>query len=222
MTDVAQSELHPLSGIRKVAARRMVEAWQAPVFHLSVEVVMTEALKVKQVVPTATVTDVITKAVARSLMDHPDVNSRVTEEGILKFASANVGIAVATEKGLTVPVIHLANEKSLEELAQARKEIVTKARDGKLGREDISNGTFSISNLGMMGIDSFDAILNIPQSAILAIGQTSMRYLYNDGDPHWLEAATFTLTCDHRSLDGATAAAFLADLNNNLELPVSK
>lgn len=217
METTESSELIVLSGMKKVAARRMVEAWQAPVFHLQLEVNMTQALKVKQVAEQATVTDVITKSVAQSLIKHPAVNSHVTEEGIVLFREANVGIAVATQKGLTVPVIHSADQRTLSEIAQNRRDVVSRARDGKLTREDISGGTFSISNLGMMGISSFDAILNIPQSAILAVGKTEKKYLHNDGNPEWVDIATFTLTCDHRSLDGATAAAFMSEFKSQLE-----
>lgn len=221
MTEIVDGELFPLQGIRKVAARRMVEAWQSPVFHLTVEVNMTEALKVKQVVSDATVTDVITLATAKALLEHPDVNSHVTEEGIVKFSKANVGIAVATEKGLTVPVIHNVTSLSLSEIAAARKDIVSRAREGKLTRDDINGGTFSISNLGMMAITRFDAILNVPQSAILAIGATEMRQRYNDGNPSWEPMAEFTLTCDHRALDGATAAAFINTMRENIQAVVA-
>lgn len=220
MTELLDGELFPLQGIRKVAARRMVEAWRAPVFHLTVEVNMLEALKVKEFVADATVTDVISLAAGKALQAHPNVNSHVTEEGIVKFAKANVGIAVATEKGLTVPVIHDVTSKSLSEIATARKDAVSRARDGKLTRDDMSGGTFSISNLGMMSITRFDAILNVPQSAILAIGATEMRQRYNDGNSDWQPIAEFTLTCDHRALDGAEAAAFINTLRDNVESKV--
>ena len=207
----------PLQGIRRTAARRMVAAWEAPVFHLSVEVDMSAALAAKGRTPGATVTDVLLASCANILTAHPALNAHYADEAVTTFDEVNLGIAVATDAGLMVPVIQGADRLDVAGLAAARKEIVAKARVGKLGRADISGGTFTISNLGMMGIDRFDAILNVPQVAILAVGSTRQRQLWNDGDPAWRPVAELTLTCDHRAIDGATGAAFLSALHKALE-----
>jgi pyruvate dehydrogenase E2 component (dihydrolipoamide acetyltransferase) len=211
----------PLTGIARTAAKHMTRAWQSPVFHLTVEVDMTEALKVKTIEPSATVTDVIVAAVATALTAYPEVNVHVGVDAIVQFESVNVGIAVASPKGLVVPNIHDAANKSLAELAAARADIVSRARDGALTRADISDGTFTISNLGMMGITRFDAILNVPQAAILAVGATIDRYVGGADNARWAPIAELTLTCDHRALDGATGAKFLGGLKAALEAPVS-
>ena len=212
-----ESIVVPLTGLARTAAKHMVRAWQSPVFHLTVEVDMTEATKVKSVEPTATVTDAIVAAVAAALIEVPEVNVHVGEEELTKFSSANVGIAVASPKGLVVPVVHNADSKNLAELASSRADIVSRAREGALARPDITGGTFTISNLGMMGITRFDAILNAPQAAILAVGATVQRYVGGPDNAQWLPIAEFTLTCDHRALDGATGARFLGALKAQLE-----
>jgi pyruvate dehydrogenase E2 component (dihydrolipoamide acetyltransferase) len=199
----------------------MVRAWQSPVFHLTVEVDMTEAMKVKSVEPSATVTDAIVAAVAGALASVPEVNVHVGEEELTKFSAANVGIAVASPKGLVVPVVHDSGNKSLAELAAARADIVSRAREGALTRADITGGTFTISNLGMMGITRFDAILNVPQAAILAVGATVQRYVGGPDNAQWRPIAEFTLTCDHRALDGATGARFVGELKRLLESPLA-
>jgi len=209
----------PLTGLHRTAAKHMVRAWQSPVFHLTVEVDMTEAMTVKSVEPSATVTDAIVAAVAGALASVPEVNVHVGEEELTKFSAANVGIAVASPKGLVVPVVHDAGKKSLAELAAARADIVSRAREGALTRADITGGTFTISNLGMMGITRFDAILNVPQAAILAVGATVQRYVGGPDNAQWRPIAEFTLTCDHRALDGATGARFVGELKRLLESP---
>ncbi|MEY4367659.1 MAG: hypothetical protein RLZ28_1074 [Actinomycetota bacterium] len=209
-----------LTGIARTAAKHMVRAWQAPVFHLTVEVDMTEATKVKTVEPTATVTDVLVRAAALALAEVPEVNVHVGEEDLMQFSVANVGIAVASPKGLMVPVIQNAGSKSIAELAAARADIVSRAREGALNRNDITGGTFTISNLGMMGITRFDAIVNVPQAAILAVGATLQRYVAGPDSAQWRPIAELTLTCDHRALDGATGARFINALKQNLEAPL--
>ena len=215
-----ETKIIPLSGINRTAAKHMVRAWQAPVFHLTIEVDMTEAMKVKSVQPNATVTDVIVAAAAKALIEVPEVNVHVGEEELVAYSNANVGIAVASPKGLVVPVLHDAANKSLGEIAAARADIVARAREGALTRADITNGTFTISNLGMMGITRFDAILNVPQAAILAVGATVQRYVGGIDNSGWKPIAEFTLTCDHRALDGATGAKFAAALKENLEAAI--
>ncbi len=206
-----------LKGIRRTAARRMVAAWEAPVFHLSVDVDMSRALSIKDRVEGATVTDALLQACARALIAHPALNAHYGEESVTTFDRVNLGMAVATEAGLMVPVIHEADRLDLTGIAQARRDVASRAREGKLGMPDVSGGTFTVSNLGMMGIDRFDAILNVPQVAILAVGSTSQRYVWNGGEPAWRPVAELTLTCDHRAVDGATGAAFLAEVRRHLE-----
>lgn len=210
----------PLKGIRRTAARRMVAAWAAPVFHLTVDVDMTAALSVKDRVATVTVTDVLLAAAARALGAHPQVNAHYDDEVVTSFRDVNLGMAVATEAGLMVPVIHGAQDLDIAAIAAARRDVATRARAGALKMDDVTGGTFTVSNLGMMGIDRFDAILNVPQVAILAVGSTRQRQVFNDGDPQWRPIAEMTLTCDHRAIDGATGAAFLTDLRAHVEDPV--
>jgi len=210
-----------LKGIRRAAARQMTAAWEAPAFHLAVEVDMTRALDVKLVHPGATVTDLLVAVCAQALDEHPDLNAHYTEDGVTTFDEINVGIAVSTAAGLTVPNIHGAQALSIGGVAEVRREVVERARARKLSMGDITGGTFTISNLGMFGIDSFDAIINVPQVAILAVGTTSKRYVWRDNDAQWLPIAILTLTCDHRAVDGATGAAFLARVRELLEGPIA-
>lgn len=195
----------------------MVAAWAAPVFHLTVEVDMTNALRTRESEPTATVTDALLAACAAALRAHPALNAHYADEVVTAFDAVNLGVAVATDAGLTVPVIHGADGLELSALAAARRDVVARARAGKLAMADVSGGTFTVSNLGMMGIDRFDAILNVPQVAILAVGSTRQRQVWNGGDPQWTPIAEFTLTCDHRAIDGATGAAFLTAIRDHLQ-----
>ena len=206
----------PLKGIRRTAARRMVAAWEAPVFHLTVAVDMTTALSVKERVPGATVTDALLAACARALVEHPALNAHYADEVVTTYDVVNLGLAVATDAGLMVPVVQGVDRLELTELGEARRDVTARAREGRLQMSDVTGGTFTVSNLGMMGIDHFDAILNVPQVAILAVGSTSHRQVWNGGDPAWLPIADLTLTCDHRAVDGATGAGFLTAVRDHL------
>ena len=205
----------PLTGLARTAARRMVKAWEAPVFHLGVDVDMRSALAASG--NGITVTDLLVRACTTALAAHPAVNAHYADEVITLWDDINVGIAVATEAGLMVPVIQQAHSLDLEGLAAARRDLVARSREGALKMADVSGGTFTISNLGMLGIDEFDAILNVPQVAILAVGSTRQQPRLVDGETQWLPIARLTLTCDHRALDGATGAQFLATLRADLE-----
>ncbi len=207
----------PLVGIRKIAARRMVEAWAAPVFHLSVNVDMSAVLAADLKRLGGTVTDAILLASARALVAQPEMNAHFAENIVTTFTDVNIGLAVATEKGLTVPVLHRLQQAGLADIAGKRKEAVTKARTGKLALRDISDGTFTVSNLGMLGIDQFDAILNPPQVAILAVGSTAQTPIVVDGEVQVRPIASFTLTCDHRAVDGAAGAALLTGIRDALQ-----
>jgi len=214
-TGMAEAVTTPLSGVARTAARRMVAAWEAPVFHLGMDVDMTAALAAKG--DGVTVSDLIVEACAAALVAHPAVNAHYADEAITVHSAVNVGLAVDTPKGLMVPVIHGADALGRAGIAVARKDIVERAHAGALKMPDISGGTFTVSNLGMLGIDAFDAILNVPQVAILAVGATRSVPRESIDGILWLPQARFTLTCDHRALDGATGARFLGTVRDVLE-----
>lgn len=209
----------PLSKVRRVIARRMAESWNAPVFHLTCETDMTRALEMRDRENGVTVTDVILWACTGALTRHPDLNAHFGDDAVTTFDRVNLGLAVATEAGLTVPVVHGADRLDLPGLASKRREMVEKARMGALRMRDVSDGTFTVSNLGMFGIDNFDAVLNAPQVTILAVGATRQRYVMSGGEPAWRPISEMTLTCDHRAVDGATGARFLDALRGMLEAP---
>lgn len=207
----------PLKGIRRVAARRMVQAWEAPVFHLSTDVAMENALIAAKRESGTTVTDVLIHAVAQTLSDNPGLNAHYADEIVTSYTEINIGIAVAIEAGLVVPVVHNVGADNLQTIAVKRSGVVTLAREGKLSMPDIEGATFTISNLGMLGIDSFDAIVNPPQVAILAIGSTREVPVVKNSVVVIQKTANFTLTCDHRAIDGATGAKFLSALREAIE-----
>ena len=224
---LGEVQSRPLSNVRKTIARRLTEAWTVPVFQLTVSADMTRANAVvaahREANPDVrlTVTDVLTKVCARALMRHRAVNAAYTDTELLRFPTANVGIAAATPAGLIVPVIRSAERLSLAEIAAARTDLVGRARDGKLGLDDMQEGTFTISNLGMpqYGIEQFVAVLNPPQAAILAVGATEERVVARDGELEILPICTLTATFDHRAVDGADGAEFLHTVKTYLEEP---
>ena len=216
----------PLTSIRRTIARRLTEAWQIPVFQLQASADMTRAnalvarLRERDPDVRVTVTDVLAKVSAQALMRHREVNAEFTEDAILRHPTANVGIAVAAPQGLVVPVIRGAERLSLAEIAFARADIVGRARDNKLRAEDLEGGTFTISNLGMYAVESFTAVLNPPQAAIVAVGATEERVVPGEGGELVVRPMlTLTATFDHRAVDGAPAAAFLQTLKESLEDP---
>ena len=216
-----------LTSTRKTIARRLTEAWQAPVFQLTLSVDMTRALelrerlvaRLKEGETKPTVSDLLTKVCAAALVRHPAVNAHFTGDKILRFPYANVGIAVAAPNGLVVPVIRDADRKTIQEIAADRAELVGRARDGKLQLADLADGTFTISNLGMFGIEQFIAVLNPPQAAILAVGSTEEKPVVRDGQVEVRPLMSITITCDHRAVDGADGAEFLRTVKELLEEP---
>jgi pyruvate dehydrogenase E2 component (dihydrolipoamide acetyltransferase) len=224
-TQGAEPERRELTKIRKTIARRLTAAWEAPVFQLTVDVDMTRANELLEQLRALnpdvriTHTDILTKVCAAALMRHRDVNAQYTGDELLIFPTANVGIAVAAPSGLIVPVVPGADRLSVTEIAGVRGDLVQRARDGKLQAADLDNGTFTISNLGMYGIDQFVAVLNPPQAAILAVGQAKEQVVARDGELAILPIMTATLTCDHRAVDGAEGADFLRTLKSYLEEP---
>jgi pyruvate dehydrogenase E2 component (dihydrolipoamide acetyltransferase) len=216
-----------LTSTRKTIARRLTEAWQAPVFQLTVSVDMTRALELRERLVARlqegetkpTVSDLLTKVCAAALVRHPAVNAHFAGDKILRFPYAHVGIAVAAPNGLVVPVIRDADRRTIQEIAASRAELVARARDGKLQRADLEGGTFTISNLGMFGIEQFIAVLNPPQAAILAVGSTEDKPVARGGQVEIRPVMSMTITCDHRAIDGADGADFLRTVKELLEEP---
>jgi pyruvate dehydrogenase E2 component (dihydrolipoamide acetyltransferase) len=220
-----EAETRPLTSVRRTIARRLTEAWTIPVFQLvlaaDMERVNSLVARRRELEPDlhVNVTDVLIKTSATALVRHPDVNVQYTEDALVVHPSANIGLAVAAPSGLVVPVIPGADRRSLAEIAAARGDIVGRAREGRLRPDDLEGGTFTISNLGMYGIEQFTAVLNPPQAAILAVGAIEERPVARGGEIVATPQLTLTLTCDHRAVDGAPAAAFLETLRALLEDP---
>jgi pyruvate dehydrogenase E2 component (dihydrolipoamide acetyltransferase) len=215
----------PLTNVRKTIARRLTAAWQAPVFQLTVSADMTRAnelvARARELSPDVriTITDVLAKLCATALMRHRNVNVQYADDVLLKFPTANVGIAVAAPQGLVVPVLRSVERRSLVELAAARADAVGRARESRLTTQDMEDGTFTISNLGMYGIEQFVAVLNPPQAAILAVGATVDTAVVRGGAVEVRPTMTMTLTVDHRAVDGAEGADFLRTLKQLVEDP---
>ena len=216
----------PLTQMRKTIARRLVESkFGAPHFYLTMEINMDNAINVrKQLNDFGTVkisfNDFIIKAVALSLREHAAVNSSWMTDFIRQNHHIHIGSAVATPEGLIVPVIRFADQKSLVQIATEAKELYGKAKDKKLQPNEFSGNTFTISNLGMMDIEEFTAIINPPDSAILAVGRIK-EVVVKAGDSFAVaNVMKLTMSCDHRTVDGAVGAAFLQTLKKYLENPV--
>ena len=214
-----------LSSVRRTIARRLTEAWQAPAFQISMTADMTAALGAREQLvelhpdEKPTISDLLTRLAAAALMRHRDVNALFVDGAIEFHPSANVGMAVATERGLVVPVIQSAERKTVAEIARDRAGLVERARSGKLQQQDLEGGTFTISNLGMFGVERFIAVLNPPQVAILAVGAIQARAVVEDGELVARPRMELTLTCDHRAVDGSVAAEFLGTLRRFVESP---
>jgi len=160
------------------------------------------------------------KAVAKALRKHPNLNATLEgEDKVRLLKDVNICLAVATEEGLVTPVVHHADEKSIAEIESDVRRLVEKAREGRLEADDLKGGTFTITNLGMFGVDAFMAIINPPQAAILAVGRIADRVVVADGRIEIRPVATLTLSFDHRIVDGAPAAQFLAYVKELLEEP---
>jgi len=220
-------EVVKLNQMRKTIARRMTEAWEAPAFQISMSADMTASIRLREALLAQireggvrpTYSDILTKVVALALMRHRDVNAHFAGDSVKLFPTANIGIAVAISHGLVVPVIPGCERLTIPEIAAARADIVSRTREGKLRAEDLDGGTFTISNLGMYGVERFTAVLNPPQAGILAVGAIEERAVVVDGDFAIQSRMDMTLTIDHRSVDGATASEFLATVKAFLEEP---
>ncbi len=213
------AEKIPLQGWRKITAQRMQQSNEIPHIDLTVEVDMSEAARKRG---TCSFTAIIVQAVAKTLKKYPIVNSSFQEDKIIIYKDINIGVAVDTEQGLIVPVVKNADEKSLSEIDKEIKELAQKAREGKLSLEEVSGGTFTVSNLGMFGIDNFQALINPPQGAILAVGKIQDRPVAIGGRIEIRPIMKMTISADHRVLDGATVARFLTDVKAALEQPAPK
>ena len=216
----------PVSQMRKTIARRLSESlFTAPHFYLTMKINMDAAIAARTMVnETAPVkisfNDFIVKAVSLSLKQHPKVNSSWMGDFIRENHHVNIGIAVAVEEGLLVPVLRFADNLSLSQISVSVKEFAKKAKDKKLQPADWEGSTFTISNLGMFGIDQFTAIINPPDACILAVGGIAQEPIVKNGQVVPGNVMNVTLSCDHRVVDGATGAAFLQTLKNLLEEPL--
>ena len=220
-------EVIPLTGMRKTIARRMTEAWQAPAFQITMTADMSAAIRLREGLVARmaegdakpTYSDILTKVCAVALMRHRAVNALFAGEEIHLQPTANVGIAVAIPNGLVVPVLRSCETKTIPQLAAERADVVGRTRENKLKQEDLEGGTFTISNLGMFGVERFVAVLNPPQAAILAVGAIEQRAVVRDGELAARPVMEMTLSCDHRTVDGATASEFLRTVKQFLEEP---
>jgi pyruvate dehydrogenase E2 component (dihydrolipoamide acetyltransferase) len=216
----------PVSQMRKTIARRLSESlFTAPHFYLTMKINMDATIAARTVVnETAPVkisfNDFIVKAVALALKQHPKVNSSWLGDVIRENHHVNIGIAVAVDEGLLVPVLRFADGLSLDEISVSVKEFAKKAKDKKLQPSDWEGSTFTISNLGMFGIDSFTAIINPPDACILAVGGIAQEPVVKNGQIVPGNVMNVTLSCDHRVVDGATGSAFLQTLKSYLEEPI--
>jgi pyruvate dehydrogenase E2 component (dihydrolipoamide acetyltransferase) len=216
----------PLSPIRKAIAARMMEATRTiPHFRLVLDIEMDALLALREEFNVAhpnakiSINACLVKACASALIEQPAVNIQLIAEELRHYRQADISVVVAVTGGLATPIIRDANTKTVHQIAAEVKELSVRAATGRLKRSEIEGGTFSISNLGMYGVDQFDAIINPPQCAILAIGRTRPRMLVCDTRSGVAQVLRATLSVDHRAIDGVTAAAFVKTLRQILERP---
>jgi pyruvate dehydrogenase E2 component (dihydrolipoamide acetyltransferase) len=218
----------PNSGMRKVIARRLTEAKQTvPHFYLTIDLQIDQLLKTRAELNgrsdeyKLSVNDFVIRATALALKKVPAANAAWTDDAILQYENADISVAVATPTGLITPIIKAAETKGLVEISNAMKDLAKRARDGKLKPEEFQGGTFSISNLGMFGVREFGAIINPPQGCILAVGAGEQRPIVKDGALAVATVMSCTLSVDHRVVDGAVGAEFLAVFKKLIEDPLS-
>jgi pyruvate dehydrogenase E2 component (dihydrolipoamide acetyltransferase) len=227
----SEFQVVPMSSMRKAIAEKMVESKShIPHFYVSTEVDMTEATKLrKDLTPTIeaetgvrlSFTHMFVKAVAIALKEYPQLNSTFEEENIKMWKDVNIGIAVSLEDGLIVPVLRKANKKSLPEITSMASKLASRAKEKRLREEEFSGGTFTISNMGALDVESFIAIINVPETAILALGKINDRPAVVEEQITIRKIMTMTLSADHRVVDGVLAAIFLKKVKNLLEEPSS-
>ena len=220
------SEKVELSQMRKVIAKRLSDSkFSVPHFYLTMEINMDRAIEARksmnEVAPVKiSFNDMVVKAVAAALRQHPNVNVSWMDDHILRHRHIHIGVAVAIPDGLIVPVVRFADNKSLSHISAEIKELGQKAKDKKLQPEEFSGNTFTISNLGMLGIEEFTAIVNPPDACIMAVGGIKETVIVKDGEMKPGNVMKVTLSCDHRAVDGAVGAAFLKTFKELLENPV--
>jgi len=217
----------PLNNIRKVIAKRLSESiGPIPTFYLTVELDLTRVMEMRSAMAElgdefkVSVNDVLLKAIAVALSQHPEVNAHWLGDRIRYFNRVHLGMAVATDDGLIVPVIWDADTKGMAQISREAKELAKRARERKLRPEEFTGSTFSVSNLGMFGIDQFTAIINPPEAGILAIGTGEDKLVVVDGEPVVRKRVRVTMSCDHRVIDGAVGAKFLQTLRRLIENPL--
>lgn len=223
------AEVIRLSGLRKIIAERLLESFRnAPHIVITMQADMTQAQVLRNSLLSLaeekwgvrlSYTDIIFKATALALKEYPGLNSSLVGEEIKVYQDINIGLAVAIPDGLIVPTIFGTDRLSLSEIARKREELVKKAREGSLSLDEVSGGTFTMSNLGMYGVESFSAIINPPQAAILAVGAIEEKPVVREGQIVIRPQLTLSLSADHRMVDGALAAQFLARVRELLENP---
>jgi pyruvate dehydrogenase E2 component (dihydrolipoamide acetyltransferase) len=217
----------PASKMRQVIASRLAESiGPIPTFYLTVEIEMDGVLATRKQINAnldddakISVNDIIVKAAAMSLLKHPWVNASYQDKTVRFYEQADIGVAVAIDEGLITPVVRGANLKGLAEISAEIKDLAAKAKDRKLQPEEYTGATFSISNLGMMGIKEFTAIINPPEAAIIAVGGAVPTPVVRDGEIVVRSIMHVTMSCDHRVVDGATGAKFLQTFKQMLESP---
>jgi pyruvate dehydrogenase E2 component (dihydrolipoamide acetyltransferase) len=217
----------PLTNIRKIIAKRLGESiGPIPTFYLTVELDLTRVMEMRAAMADlgdefkVSVNDVLLKAIAVALSQHPEVNAHWLGDHIRYFNRVHLGMAVATDDGLIVPVIWDADRKRLSEISREAKELAKRARERKLKPEEFTGSTFSVSNLGMFGIDQFTAIINPPEAGIIAIGTGEDKLVVVNGEPVVRKRVRLTMSCDHRIIDGAVGARFLQALRRLVENPL--
>ena len=220
----------PHSSIRKVIARRMLESKQTvPHFYLTVDLEIDALLAARQAINAVaekkgtkvSVNDMVIKACAKALRDHPECNASWTEDEMILYGAVDISVAVATERGLITPIVRNADMKGLAQIAAEMKDLAARAKTGKLKLDEFQGGGFTISNLGMFGINSFAAIINPPQAMILAVGVGEERPVVRKGQVVVRNVMSCTLAVDHRAVDGAMGAQFLQTLRGYIEQPAA-
>ncbi|MBV8821182.1 MAG: 2-oxo acid dehydrogenase subunit E2, partial [Ktedonobacteraceae bacterium] len=223
-------EIIPLSRVQMLIAQRLVEAKQTiPHFYVSNEVDMTDVLGMRQLLNAhasaermkVSINDMIVKACALALEAFPEVNTSFQNGQVVQHHAINIGIAVDVPAGLAVPVIRQTNIKGIRSIAQESKVLIEKARSNKLAPVDLEGGTFSVSNLGMLDVTDFVAVINPPQAAILAVASTRKQFVPINGEPVIRDLMTMTVSADHRILYGASVARFLQEIKHLLQDPYS-
>ncbi|MFN2340189.1 MAG: dihydrolipoamide acetyltransferase family protein [Halanaerobium sp.] len=213
------------SSMRKIIGERLTESWKAPHIYLKKEIEVGALLELKETFKKSSehvsLNDVISFITAKAIKNYKKINSIKTDDGEFEAAAdINLGLAVAVEDGLLVPVLKNADQHSLEELAVKSRDLIVRTKENKLSPDEMQGGTFTITNLGMFGIDEFTAILNPPQAAILAVGTIKEKlYLDSEGELKTAKVINFTLGVDHRAIDGATAAQFMQKFAEYIENP---